>query len=221
MKSILIETEDGSHTLFLPELNEHYHSTHGAIQESQYIFIQNGFQTRSQSPLNILEIGFGTGLNAWLTCQEASNNKQKVQYFTTELYPLNIEIIKKLNYTLLLSDYDQNTFQLIHEAAWGKKVQINEYFSIEKQQIDVTQYSYPSDKYFDLVYDDAFAPDKQPEMWSAPVLQRIVERMNSGAVFITYCAKGSIRRLLSSLGLTMERLPGPPGKKEILRGQKQ
>ncbi len=220
MKSILTETEDGSHTLFVPELNEHYHSTHGAIQESQHIFIRNGFQTINKSPLNILEIGFGTGLNAWLTCQEASKNKQIVRYFATELYPLDAETVEELNYPRLLPDYDQNTFRLIHEATWGQEVQINEYFSIEKQQIDVIEYSYPTDKYFDLIYDDAFAPDKQPEIWSAPVLQRIVDKMTPGAVFITYCAKGSIRRMLSSLGLTMERLPGPPGKKEILRGQK-
>ncbi|MDP4185467.1 MAG: tRNA (5-methylaminomethyl-2-thiouridine)(34)-methyltransferase MnmD [Bacteroidota bacterium] len=220
MKVTLTETEDGSHTLYVPEMDEHYHSTHGAIQESEHIFIQNGFLTTTAQPLQILEVGFGTGLNAWLTCNEATKAQRAVSYFTTEFYPLSPDTWEKLNYCNMHPDYDPSLFHAIHKASWEEKVGINNFFSIEKHKTDMTSFRFEKEITFDLVYYDAFAPGKQPEMWNRSIFEQIVNQMNPGAIFVTYCAKGSIRRLLTELGLKMERRPGPPGKKEILWGQK-
>lgn len=231
-------THDGSHTLFVPEINEHYHSVNGAIQESKHIFINAGlkyyldnlYKKESQSiqTLNILEIGFGTGLNTLLTLLETEKSSFKVFYNSLELYPVSIEDAAKLNYPSLLNeilfDHFENTTELflqLHTSAWEKPVNVTPNFTLLKQQIDFSNPShFNSSKLFNLVYFDAFAPEKQPEMWTKDIFKKIFSLCDPGAVITTYCAKGVVRRMLQNEGFKMERLPGPPGKREILRGKK-
>ena len=218
----LITTEDGSHTFFVPHLNEHYHSTHGAIQESQHVYIQTGFVVCKLQQINVLEIGFGTGLNAFLTLLEAERTHKHIHYTSLELYPLNMDSAKQLNYAQQLTD-EQKTqlFLSLHEASWDEPVEITETFTLHK--ID-TDFSNPdnlsTDTRFDVIYFDAFAPEKQSEMWSQQIFDKLFEVSNPNAIITTYCAKGIVRRMLQSAGFIVERLPGPPGKREILRGRK-
>lgn len=232
-------TKDGSHTLFVPELNEHYHSVNGSIQESNHIFINAGLKftldniNNNVSPsvhtLNILEIGFGTGLNALLTLLESEKNSIKVFYNSLELYPVSIEDAKKLNYPSLLNEHKSHQngnisehFHQLHSAAWESVVDITRNFSLLKQQIDFSNpWQFSTSKLFNLIYFDTFAPEKQPEMWTKDVFKKIYSVCDRGAVLTTYCAKGVVRRMLQNEGFKMERLPGPPGKREFLRAIKQ
>lgn len=229
-------TEDGSHTLFVPELNEHYHSVNGAIQESYHIFINAGLKyyldnsyknnPKPVQTINILEIGFGTGLNALLTLIESEMRSINVFYNSIELYPVSIEDAEKLNYPthlgknhLHLKENITELFLQLHTAKWEEAVDITSNFTLLKQQIDFSNPSkFNTSKLFNLVYFDAFAPEKQPEMWTIDVFNKIFSLCDSGAVLTTYCAKGVVRRMLQNEGFKMERLPGPPGKREILRG---
>lgn len=239
MKRIIERTEDGSATLFVPELNEHYHSIKGARTESQHIFIDMGFKASTAFQPRILEIGFGTGLNALLTLETAGEEKRVVHYTGIELYPLSWEEVDVLNYS------DHPLFKELHTAPWDTDVNITPYFTLHKIQGDVNKVisgerleirdkspinhsslianplSLTPNPYFDLVYFDAFAPEKQPEMWSEELFRNIYACMNANGILTTYCAKGVIRRLLQAVGFTVERLPGPPGgKREILRATK-
>lgn len=225
MKRIIERTEDGSATLFVPELNEHYHSVKGARTESQHIFIDMGLKASAAIQPHILEIGFGTGLNALLTLETAEQEKRPVHYTGIELYPLSWEEVDILNYS------DNPLFKELHTASWNKDVNITPYFTLHKIKGDVnrvisdkrlTVISEPPANYsFDLVYFDAFAPEKQPEMWSEELFRNIYACMNDNGILTTYCAKGVIRRLLQAVGFAVERLPGPPGgKREILRAGK-
>jgi tRNA U34 5-methylaminomethyl-2-thiouridine-forming methyltransferase MnmC len=214
----IITTSDGSHSLLNKELNETYHSVHGAIQESVHVFIKNGFdflvQQANPEKMAILEIGFGTGLNALLTVQHAASLKNQITYTSLEAYPVSEEIWSKLNYPS--SDEMQAVFKDLHQAAWNMEASITDNFKLTKlyQTLQDTTLTPAS---FDLVYFDAFAPSKQPEMWTLEVLGKVVDLMRPEAVFVTYCAKGQLKRDLKSLGLTIETLPGPPGKKEMVR----
>ena len=239
MQHQISTTKDGSHTLFVPELNEHYHSVNGSIQESNHIFINAGLKftldniNNNVSPsvhtLNILEIGFGTGLNALLTLLEGEKNSIKVFYNSLELYPISIEDAKKLNYPSLLSEHKSQQkgnitehFHQLHSAAWERVVDITQSFSILKQQYDFSNpMQFNTSKLFNLVFFDAFAPEKQPEMWTNDVFKKIYSVCDNVAVLTTYCAKGVVRRMLQNEGFKMERLPGPPGKREFLRAIKQ
>ncbi len=232
MKRIIEQTQDGSATLFVPELNEHYHSVKGARTESQHIFIDMGFKASTVPCPHILEIGFGTGLNALLTLEAAGQEKRPVHYTGIERYPLSWEEINVLNYS------DNPLFKELHTASWDKDVNITPYFTLHKIEGDVNKvvsdkvpaisHELPANHlsltghfYFDLVYFDAFAPEKQPEMWSEELFRNIYACMNANGILTTYCAKGVIRRLLQAVGFTVERLPGPPGgKREILRASK-
>lgn len=220
MQRIIEQTEDGSATLFVPQLNEHYHSVKGARTESQHIFIDMGLNASEALAPRVLEIGFGTGLNAFLTLQETERSRRHVHYTTVELYPLTWQEIEPLHYS------DHPLFRTLHEAAWEEEVKITPHFTLRKLQMDVTQASslthvnFPHP--FDVIYFDAFAPEKQPEMWEEPIFQRIFASLNTSGLLTTYCAKGIIRRMLQDVGFTVERLPGPPGgKREILRGRKE
>jgi tRNA U34 5-methylaminomethyl-2-thiouridine-forming methyltransferase MnmC len=212
-KIILKITADGSHTLFLPEMNEHYHSTNGAIQESKHVYIEAGLNQCRKAEIQVLELGFGTGLNALLTAVEAEKRGIKVSYTGLEKFPLPQEIILQLNY----SETDKNLFQLIHQTAWGKPSVISPYFQLTKIQTDFLAFDF-SDSY-DVVYYDAFAPDKQPEVWSKELFGKIFSAMNQDGILTTYSAKGDIRRMMQQTGFIVERIPGPPGKREILRGK--
>ena len=214
-KSELIITEDGSHTLFVPEINECYHSTNGAIQESRHIFINSGLKECKKSIINVLEVGFGTGLNALLTALECDTS---VNYTTIELYPVPIEQALKLNYPELLISESSILFEKIHTSPWNEKVQIQDNFSLIKLKADFTLIEFYDT--FNIIYFDAFSPEKQPEMWSENMFRRLYLCASENAILTTYCAKGSVRRAVISAGFSVERLPGPPGKREILRARK-
>lgn len=220
MKIRIETTADGSHTLFVPEMNEHYHSINGAIQESQHVYIKAGFNQCRKPEIHVLEMGFGTGLNALLTALDAERRKIKVFYTGLEKFPLSQEIINHLNYSEIsvIAGLIRNPlFQTIHQAGWGKSEFIHPYFNLEKIQTDFRDFDFP-DKY-DVVYYDAFAPDKQPEVWSQELFDKIFSAMNPDGILTTYCAKGSIRRMMQQAGFSVERIPGPVGKREILRGK--
>ena len=208
------KTDDGSTTLFVPELNEHYHSTKGARTESQHIFIDMGLKASDALAPRILEIGFGTGLNAWLTLEEAERSERNIHYTGLELYPLEWQMIEQLNYVT-----DKELFEHLHTAPWQEAVSITTHFTLLKMEVDVNKWQ--TEESFDLIYFDAFAPEKQPEMWSQELFNRLYVLLNDGGILTTYCAKGVIRRMLQAAGFIVERLPGPPGgKREILRARK-
>ncbi len=214
----IILTSDGSHTLYVPELNEHYHSVHGAIQESEFIFINNGYEACKADPVNILEIGFGTGLNAFLTALISCEGTRKIHYTSVEKYPLPEEITGLLNYHLFKGEDSRNMFYNIHSSPWNCEVPICNNFILKKIEADITK-SFPEGS-FDLVYFDAFGPDKQPEMWSSEIFKKIAGSTRENGIFITYSAKGEVKRKLRSNGFTVTMLPGPPGKRQIIRAYK-
>lgn len=213
-------TADGSKTLFIPEMNEQYHSVNGAITESDYVFLEKGFRYHSANSPKVFEVGFGTGLNALLTALEAEKTKRHTLFISIEKYSLNSEEIKLLNYGQILSTKAIEIFENLHTAEWEKEIQISPYFRLQKTKADLKSYDLPNSSDFDLVYFDAFGPDKQPAMWEKPVLEKIYRACSNNAIFVTYSAKGEIRRRLENCGFRMERLPGPPGKRQMLRGTK-
>jgi len=209
----LIVTKDGSHTVFSERFGEHYHSLHGAIQESSHIFIEAGLRQHSAGSLNILEIGFGTGLNALLSYVECLTSGKIMGYTSLELYPLSIQDIKGMNYNDVLG-YEEEFLQM-HQACWGEWIEIGPAFTLHKLKLDLTT-GILVDKY-DLIYFDAFSPEIQPELWTEPIFEKIALACNPGAILTTYSAKGDVRRALQRVGFKVERIPGPPGKREILR----
>lgn len=215
MNRTIERTADGSATLFVPELDEHYHSVKGAQTESQHIFIELGLTASTADRPRILEIGFGTGLNALLTLEVAEENRRKVHYTGIELYPLSWQVVKQLGYS------DSPFFETLHTVAWEEDNVITPYFTLRKLQADFTNTKEGTIGFtppFDLIYFDAFAPEKQPEMWSQELFNQLYVSMNKGGILTTYCAKGIVRRMLQAAGFTVERLPGPPGgKREVLR----
>ena len=213
-KPILIETSDHSHTLFIPEMDEYYHSRFGAIKESLHIFIRNGYEkTNKKDPLHIFEVGFGTGLNALITFMKALQDNRKIFYSGIELYPLEPSVYTQLNYPKILH-VDPSIFLKIHELSWDREHRFSNNFTISKIHADFLHYRFT--RKYDLVYFDAFGPDKQPEMWEEPRLKTIFEALLPGGIFITYSAKGSLRRTLIKTGFRVKRIPGPPGKREII-----
>ena len=218
MYSELFITEDGSHTLFVPTIDECYHSTHGAVQESQHIFINSGFKQCDKSEIRVLEIGFGTGLNTFLTLMEAGKIGKKVYYTSLEKYPVEVEQALQLNYVEnRFSDFKKE-FELLHTSPWNAKVQITAFFLLQKIQADFTIFDL--DEMYDVIYFDAFSPEKQPEMWSEALFEKIYSHCNSEAILTTYCSKGIVRRAMQAAGFLVDRLPGPPGKREILRSRR-
>jgi len=219
MKTELIITKDGSHSLFVPELNEIYHSTNGAIQESNHIFIQSGLAQIAKKEISILEIGFGTGLNAFLTLSYALKNNLKINYFTIEKYPVEKNIVEKLNYVELIDPAQKDTFQLLHNGAWNNSIKINQNYTFIKYQIDLNLFA-PYFSY-DVIFFDAFAPDVQPELWTKENFMKLYKNLNQGGNLTTYSAKGEVKRNLEACGFFVERIPGPPGKREIIRATKK
>jgi len=216
----VIETSDGSKTLFIPEMNEQYHSVNGALTESDYVFLEKGYRYHPSISPRIFEAGFGTGLNALLTAIEAEKSKRQTHFTSIEKYPLTENEIKILDYGSLLSGEAVEIFGKLHSAQWETDVRISEYFSLFKIKGDLKSKAIKSNDGYDIIYFDAFGPDKQPDMWDAAILSKIYEACSPGAIFVTYSAKGEIRRRLESCGFRMERLPGPPGKRQMLRGEK-
>lgn len=234
MKKIITQTDDGSRTIFVPEIDEHYHSTKGAYAESQHIFIDMGLNVVHKSPIKILEVGFGTGLNALLTLIEAEKSKRSIEYTGIELYPLAFEAVQQLDYQHLPlmtcsnsneADSERQIKQIekwiegLHQSCWETPIVLTPSFSLQKIKADLNQWlNHETSEIFDLIYFDAFSPEKQPDLWTPELFNALYHRLNVKGVMTTYCAKGVVRRMLEGAGFTVERLPGPPnGKREILR----
>lgn len=215
----LEQTADGSYTLYVPELDEHYHSVKGALTESQHIFIDMGLKHSTVPSPRILEIGLGTGLNCFLTLLTAEETERHIHYTGIERYPLDMETISKLGYPSLIHKGHETDYFAIHQTPWEKDVELSPWFTLHKLEGDFTCYTF--DKGYDIIYFDAFAPEKQPEMWEQSLFDKLYHILNEGGILTTYCAKGVVRRMLQTAGFKVERLPGPPGgKREILRATK-
>ena len=219
----IIQTKDGSSSILNTGLNETYHSVHGALQESRHVFIEHGLRYLSHKlnapSLSVFEVGFGTGLNALLAAEFAEKNHVSVEYFSIETLPLPWEIATQLNYPPLLEwSPASEIFERIHLSEWETRHHITEFFSLKKVKGTIHNYTTPCT--VDCIFFDAFAPDKQPEMWAPEILKKVTDALNDRGVLVTYCAKGQLRRDLAALDLKVEKLPGPPGKREMTRASR-
>lgn len=219
-----IITEDGSSSIYLPELKISYHSTHGAVQEAYHVFIAMGLshfvqEHPSTRPISILEIGFGTGLNAFISLLEAAGNQLEIHYTGLEAYPVQPEEIKSLNYVSQLSaDKLASVFLAMHELPWGEFHALTAYFKFKKELRFFMDFS--EKEKFDLVYFDAFGAGTQPELWTEAIFLRMYNALKNNGVLVTYAAKGSARRAMQAVGFSVEKLKGPPGKRHMLRATK-
>ncbi|TRZ43724.1 tRNA (5-methylaminomethyl-2-thiouridine)(34)-methyltransferase MnmD [Robertkochia solimangrovi] len=223
MKRKIIKTADGSSTIFIEEWNEHYHSKHGAIQEAYHVFIEMGLNpikaNFSDRPLRILEIGFGTGLNAIITLIEAKRSTLKIEYTGVEAFPVTREEWELLNYTdQLHAEKYAAAFKAMHEGVWETALELTPDFSLTKQQKDFT--AIDDHEAYDLIYFDAFGARVQPELWGESVFKLMYDALDTHGVLVTYASKGSVRRAMLAVGFQTEKLPGPPGKREMLRAVK-
>jgi tRNA U34 5-methylaminomethyl-2-thiouridine-forming methyltransferase MnmC len=217
----LIITSDGSHTLYLPEMDEQYHSVNGAITESEYVYINMGFNYFPGKNPKVFEVGFGTGLNCLLTALQAEKSKRPTNYISIEKYPLEKYIIEELNYGNLISLEAKDIFNKIHNCKWNEFVPVSKYFNLYKIKGDLIDIDLNPFENCNVVYFDAFAPDKQPEIWTPEIFRKVYNIISPGGLLVTYSAKGEVRRQMAACGLEMERLPGPPGKNEMLRAIKR
>ena len=215
-------TKDGSFTLAIPGLDLTFHSRHGAIRESKHVFIEAGLRSlleKAGENLTIFEMGFGTGLNALLTLMEAVKIKRPVQYTAIELYPIETSEALGLNYCVQLERMDLLPYYtLLHDCEWESKIPVSPYFHFQKIKADLREFS--SSTQFDLVYYDAFAPTAQPALWTPEIFETLYQWMRPAGILVTYSSKGEVRRSLQSAGFEVEKLPGPPGKREITRAKK-
>jgi len=233
LKREVVITADGSSTIHLPDWDEQYHSKHGAIQEAYHVFIKHGLryfcaenldkEENEASVINkevaILEIGFGTGLNAFITFLEVEKLKIKTNYVGVEAYPVSAEEIQLLNYTKELEAEDREAvFKQMHEVSWNEGHDISSLFLLEKQKKFFSEIN--EKDVYNIIYFDAFGARVQPELWTEPIFESMYKSLKTGGVLVTYAAKGSVRRAMQAVGFTVERLEGPPGKREMLRGIK-
>jgi tRNA U34 5-methylaminomethyl-2-thiouridine-forming methyltransferase MnmC len=220
LKKITLETTaDGSHTLFVPSLNEHYHSTHGALQESELVFIQNGLLhlPGCLKEINLLEVGFGTGLNALLTVLQAKKQRRKINYVAVEPNPVDQELLEKLNYVAVIGGTEAaGYFKKLHESGWKYPEFLSDYFIISKIHAALEEITLRNEQ-FHLVYFDAFGPEVQPELWTEKVFTQLFNCLKPDGIIVTYSCKGTVKRALKAAGFTIEKLPGPAGKREVLR----
>ena len=215
----IIKSEDGSNTLFVPELNETYHSTHGAVQEARHVFFKMGLDfllDKGYKSVSVFEIGFGTGLNAILAYEYALENNIEISYTTIEAFPVNVELADKLNYFEFIDIKYQPIFYEMHSCEWELEHQLNEGFIFSKHQIKLEDVQSLRTKK-DIVFFDAFAPSRQAEMWTVEQLERVRNQMNTISVLVTYCANGQFKRNLKQLDFKVTGVPGPPGKREMTR----
>tara|TARA_R110002126_G_scaffold77796_2_gene193916 strand:- start:16066 stop:16725 length:660 start_codon:yes stop_codon:yes gene_type:complete len=216
VKREILITSDGSSTIHLPDWNEQYHSKNGSINESYHVFIESGLRQVESEKVSILEIGFGTGLNSFITFLEA---KRPVDYFGVEAYPVTPEEIEKMNFISILdAEKEKKVFEKMHKVSWEEKHKItNEFFLTKRKQFfeDITD-----ENAFDLIYFDAFGARVQPQLWTEEIFTKMFIALKENGILVTYSAKGSVRRAMQAVGFTVERLPGPPGKREMLRARK-
>jgi len=212
---MLKKTDDGSHTIYVPTLDEHYHSANGAVTESEHIYTGAAFDFCDKEYVRVLEFGMGTGLNVLLTYLHAAKSRRKVFYHAIEKYPLTDTELELLN----LSAYSPEIFKKIHEADWGTEVQISELFTLFKECADFRE-AVPLGL-FDVIYYDAFAPEVQPALWTVEMFAMVYKLAEPGAVLTTYSSRGQVRRNMKQAGFKVQKLPGPPGKREIVRATKQ
>lgn len=218
MKREVVKTQDGSTTIYIPEMDENYHSTHGAINEAMHVFIDYGLHLFSdREEVKIFELGLGTGLNALLTFIHA---KSAVAYTGIEAFPVSLEMAKEMNYVEEAGKEYSAVFDQMHAAPWEEVVALSDRFDLMKVQSKIQEFDMPKD-HFDLIYFDAFGPRAQSEMWELPVLEKMYKGLKNEGVLVTYCAKGQFKRDLKSLGFEIEELPGPPGKREMTRATKK
>lgn len=219
MKQTLFVTNDGSTSIHIEEWNESYHSKHGAIQESYHVFLKNGLSLLQGKSVAILEIGFGTGLNALITLKEAPNFNQNIDYVGVEAFPVALEMAMQMNYVNQLEDESlQVPFQKMHEVEWEVKSQISPSFALTKEKKMFQDISHKNQ--FDLIYFDAFGFRVQPELWSVEIFQKMYDAMKIGGILVTYACRTSIKNAMKEVGFVVEKLPGAPGKREMLRAIK-
>lgn len=219
MKREIIQTLDGSTTIHLPDWGESYHSKHGAIQEAYHVFINNGLFTFNNQPVSILEIGFGTGLNAFITYLESNKSNQKINYYGVEAYPISTAEISQMNYVSELEAVSESEiFNHIHESEWEITNEITPLFSLTKRKQFFDQIN--DENKFDLIYFDAFGYRVQPELWSTDIFRKMYKSLKSQGTLVTYAARGVVKRSLIEVGFKVEKLPGPPGKREMFRATK-
>lgn len=214
----IFETADGSHSILSDQFGVTYHSKHGAVQEAQHVFINAALRMKAtiQNNISILEIGFGTGLNALMTCLEAKKRNLNIQYVTVEAYPISLETVQSLNYGAVLPHLDATDFfTKIHEADWEIPTMITDNFTITKVKKRFEDLTYQNQ--FDIIYFDAFAPNSQPELWTKEFMQIMYNSLLPKGILTTYCAKGQVKRNMKAIGFLVEKLPGPPGKREMTR----
>jgi len=219
----IIKTDDGSVTIHLPQWNEQYHSKHGAVQEARHVFLKMGLhyytEINKSKKISILEIGFGTGLNAFLTALEAEKLNLQVNYTGVEAYPVSAEEIDLLNYPeSSQAEEKADLFQKLHQSNWEENAEISPFLILNKKQKKFDEIN--EEELYDLIYFDAFGARVQPELWTEDIFKRMFKALNKKGVLVTYAAKGSVRRAMIASGFEVQKLPGPPGKREMLRAVK-
>lgn len=220
MKREIIKTLDGSTTIHLEEWDECYHSKHGAIQEAKHVFIKNGLDLFESKPVSILEIGFGTGLNAFITFLKANDSRQNIDYTGVEAYPVDPEEVLAMNYVSELEAVSfENIFKKMHECEWNQRNEITSDFSLTKRKQFFDEIN--DFEIFDLIYFDAFGYRVQPELWTVEIFQKMYNSLKPNGVLVTYAARGVIKKNMLSVGFTVEKLAGPPGKREMFRARKK
>ena len=213
-----VQTGDNSKTLYHSELKEHYHSTHGAYQESVHVYIKSGLDLfKDKKQISVFEMGFGTGLNVLLAWKFAQENHIQIDLTSIELYPLPEEIWSGLDY--YQSEEEANVFNELHSSRWEEQKEITSNFCLTK--VKTSLLGFETNRKFDVIFFDAFGPDKQPDLWVIPVFEKLFSMMNSNGILVTYSAKGQVRRNMQAAGFTVERIPGPPGKREMLRATRE
>ncbi len=218
MERKIVKTSDGSLSVYLPEWDENYHSKHGAIQEAYHVFIKNGLDLyKNGSSLSILEMGFGTGLNCFISFLEAQKRDLSIDYVGLEGYPLEVELVFELNYPKQLgAENKAMAYDLMQRSEWDVLTKIESNFTVTKKEMLFEEYE--AKDAFDLIYFDAFGAKVQPELWTEVIFKKMYDALKKNGVIVTYAAKGSVRRAMQAVGFKVERLPGPPGKREMLRG---
>ncbi|MFZ9028877.1 MAG: tRNA (5-methylaminomethyl-2-thiouridine)(34)-methyltransferase MnmD [Crocinitomicaceae bacterium] len=214
MKKEVVVTGDGSKTIHMPELNESYHSTHGALQEAEHVFVKYGLAQLDKGILDVFELGYGTGLNAILAYRFSKQNNVQINYVGVEAYPVSMEMLEALDYTDFLSADEKGVFIKMHKVAWGDKVELSDQFKFQKVEQKIEDYRVKEGT-VDIIFFDAFGPRTQGELWQPVILKKMAEMLREKGVLTTYCAQGQFRRDLKSVGFDVTKVPGPPGKREM------